>query len=338
MYYVGIDLHSDNSYIAVKDEVGKPIFNKRLKNNLDNILMTLNQWPDISRIVVESTFNWYWLVDGLQNNGYNVLLANTSQMNQYDGLKYTNDKSDAFKLAEVLRLNTLPTGYIYPKKLRPLRDLFRRRMSFVKQKTSNIINFQGLIAKCNKKKISSEDIRKLTENDLCLLFNSEIEIFNAFELLKTIHFLTKQVKEIERKVAKELSSVSHYKKLMTVDGIGKILAATIYLETGDIKRFKTVGNYSSYCRVVNSTKTSNNKKKGKGNKKNGNKYLAWAFGEAAVCAKQYSQEAKNFFLKKEKKVNSSVAYRALAHKLARVCYWIMRDDSTYDSKRIFSGG
>ena len=95
MVYVGIDLHSDNSYVAVKDETGKRVFNKRLKNNLDTILRTLETW-EVNGIAVESTYNWYWLVDGLMKNGYHVQLANPFKMKQYDGLKHSNDKSDAF--------------------------------------------------------------------------------------------------------------------------------------------------------------------------------------------------------------------------------------------------
>jgi hypothetical protein len=63
----------------------------------------------------ESTFNWYWLVDGLMDLGYRVHLANPAAIQQYSGLKYTDDDSDALWLAEMLRLGILREGYIYPK-------------------------------------------------------------------------------------------------------------------------------------------------------------------------------------------------------------------------------
>ena len=95
-------------------------------------------------IAVESTFNWYWLVDGLMDAGYRVHLVNTSVVKKYEGLKYTNDKTDTFWLAHMLRLGILPTGYIYPKGLRPVRDLLRKRTQLVELRTTNILSIQNL--------------------------------------------------------------------------------------------------------------------------------------------------------------------------------------------------
>jgi len=128
-YYVGIDLHSTNCYIGIIDQTGKRVFNKRVLNDLKDIMTTLNPFKEkIKDIAIESTFNWYWLVDGLMDAGYNLHLANVCAMKQYEGIKHTDDQSDAFWLAEMLRLKILPTGHIYPKEQRPIRDLLRRRL------------------------------------------------------------------------------------------------------------------------------------------------------------------------------------------------------------------
>ena len=126
-----------------------------------------------------------------------------------------------------------------------------------------------------------------------------------------------------------------YELLLSVDGIGYILALTIMLETGEISRFKEVGNYASYCRCVESKHTSNSKKKGKGNEKNGNKYLAWAYIEAANFAKRFSAKAKRFHQRKKAKTSNVVATKALAHKLARACYYIIRDQVPFDENKTF---
>ena len=139
--YAGIDLHSTNNYLGIIDEKSKRLFKKRLPNNLGVILMALEPYKeDISGIVVESTYNWYWLVDGLQEHGHKVHLANPSAIKQYEGLKHTDDKWDSFWLAQMYSLNILPEGYIYPKEKRPVRDLLRRRLFFVKQRTANILS------------------------------------------------------------------------------------------------------------------------------------------------------------------------------------------------------
>ncbi|ETR68538.1 MAG: transposase IS116/IS110/IS902 family protein, partial [Candidatus Magnetoglobus multicellularis str. Araruama] len=135
--YVGIDLHSNNNYIGVCDENDKRLYGKYHKNQLKEILNVLKTFKkSIQGIVVESTYNWYWIVDGLQENGYKVHLANPSAIKVYEGLKQTNDKTDSYWLAHLLRLGILPEGYIYPKDERPVRDLLRRRLLFVKQRTA----------------------------------------------------------------------------------------------------------------------------------------------------------------------------------------------------------
>jgi transposase len=123
--------------------------------------------------------------------------------------------------------------------------------------------------------------------------------------------------------------------LTTIPGVGNILGLTITLEVGDIGRFAKVGNYSSYCRCVKSERTSNKKKKGEGNRKNGNKYLSWAYVEAAHLATRFCPEAKRFYQRKMAKSNGAVATKALANKLARASYYMMRDQVPFDKDKLF---
>ena len=126
-----------------------------------------------------------------------------------------------------------------------------------------------------------------------------------------------------------------YRLLKTVPGIGQTLATTIMLETGSISRFAQVGNFSSYCRCVDSLRESNGKKKGEGNTKNGNQCLAWAFVEAANFALRYCPQAKSFYDRKKSRTNRVLAIKALAHKLARACYHMLRDQKPFDVSRCF---
>jgi transposase len=128
----GIDLHSNNMFCGIVDMEGKRVFEKKLPCEIDSVARALKPFKKrLERIAVESTYNWYWLVDGLQDRGYPVVLANPAAMRQYDGLKHADDKSDAFFLAEMSRLNILPTGHICDRQVRPVRDLLRRRMGLV---------------------------------------------------------------------------------------------------------------------------------------------------------------------------------------------------------------
>jgi transposase len=126
-----------------------------------------------------------------------------------------------------------------------------------------------------------------------------------------------------------------YRLLKTMPGVGQTLATTIMLETGSIGRFAEVGNFSSYCRCVDSLRESNGKKKGEGNTRNGNKYLARAFVEAANFAIRYCPQAKSFYERKKRKANRVLAIKALAHKLARACYHMLREQKPFDVGRCF---
>jgi transposase len=336
--YSGIDLHSTNSYLAIIDETGKRIFKEKLPNAIETITERLSLYSGtLEGVVVESTYNWYWLVDGLMAEGFTVHLANPAAIQKYSGLKHADDKHDAFWLAEMLRLNILPEGYIYPKEERPIRDLLRKRSHLVRLRSSLLISLQNIITRNCGAKMKTNDIRRLRENRVQPLLAYNEDLAFAGQVSKdSIDFLTRQIRAIETFIERKLELRGAYKNLVTIPGIGKILGLTIMLETGPVQRFEKVGNYASYCRAVSSQWTSNGKAKGKGNKKNGNKYLCWAFSEAAEFARRYDDKARAFYNRKLRKSNFMVAHSALAHKLARAAYHVMKDQVPFMPERTFT--
>jgi transposase len=325
--YAGIDLHANNNFLAVVDEDGKRLFRKKLPNDPEVILGALDPVKKmLAGAVVESTFNWYWLVDLLMAEGYQVHLANPSAIQKYKGLKHSDDTHDAYWLAEMLRLDILPTGYIYPKEQRAIRDLLRKRGHLVKLRTSLILSLQNIISRNCGKQVSVNDVKRLRENRISPLLTENEDLALAGEVSKeTIDYLTRKIKQIEQFVEGKMGPEEGYQHLTSIPGVGRILALTIMLETGDVRRFPQVGNYSSYCRKVPSRWTSNGKAKGKGNTKNGNKYLAWAFSEAAELARRYSPQVQTYYNRKLQRTNRMTAHAAVAHKLARASYYIMKD-------------
>ena len=249
--YAGIDLHSSNNYIGIMDQDFRRIHGRRLQNNLDSILRILDPFKaDLKGVIVESTYNWYWLVDGLQEHGYTMHLANPSAIKQYEGLKQTDDKWDSFWLAHMKHLNILPEGYIYPSEERPIRDMLRRRLFFVNQRTSNILSLKSMITRNTGTNISGNDLKKLNPNDALDLFDSPNLVFMAQNNISTIKHLAKIIKGIEKKIRSQVQLRKEFELLTSIPGIGNILGLTIMLEVGDINRFQKVGNYSSYCRSV----------------------------------------------------------------------------------------
>lgn len=325
--YTGLDLHSRNTYIGIMDKEFNRVFKKRVPNHLEHILQTLDPFRDqIKGFVVESTYNWYWLVDGLMDAGYSSAhLANPSAIKQYEGLKHSDDQHDAFFLAQLLILGILPQGYIYPKKDRPVRDLARKRMFLVQHKTAHILSLQSLIARCCAIKVSANDMRHLTVEELEMWLEEEHLVLSAQANLDSINFLKQKIQGLEKAIKKKVKLNKAFHYLKTVPGIGDILALTIMLEVGDINRFPKVGNFTSYCRCVPSRRLSDGKSKGSGNRKNGNRYLSWAFTEAVHLGRRHNERFRRYYNRKVAQANTSLATKALGNKLARICYYIMRD-------------
>jgi transposase len=331
-----MELHANHSVVVLLNEQDEVIYQKRLPNDLTTIL---EQWApyhtELKGVVVESTYNWYWLVDGLMEASYRVHLANPAAMQQYNGLKYTDDYSDARWLAHLLRLGVLPEGYIYPKAERAVRDLLRKRTHVVRQHTANLLSVQNILARNTGTRLSGKRIQELTRQDLTTLLAEETQVLAVTSSLVVVDCLKHQIKTLEKTVHKHLHHTPSYEQLLTVQGIGTILAQTISLETGTIRRFPTVGHYASYCRCVDSTKLSNGKRKGTGNGKNGNPYLAWASMEAAQFALRFQPAAQRFYQRKlaKSRNHTILARKAVAHKLARACYDMLRDLVPYEATK-----
>ena len=335
--YGAIDLHSNNNVTVLIDEQDKVVYEKRLPNDLAIIAQQLSGYQSsLEGIVIESTYNWYWLVDGLMDKGHQIHLANTAAIQQYEGLKHTDDTSDARWLAHILRLGILPEGYIYPKEERAVRDLLRKRSQLVRQRTANLLSIQNLITRNTGSSMNSNRIKTLEPQQVDELLADGDRALAVKANVAMVQCANGQIEILERTVRDRVKLRPEFCFLKTVPGIGQTLALTIMLETGDIGRFAGVGNYASYCRCVGSQKLSNGKKKGKGNTKNGNKYLSWAFVEAANFAIRFSSRINSFYQRKKAKRHGVVAIKAVAHKLCRACYYIMKNRVAFDVTKAFA--
>lgn len=337
MKYSGIDLHSNNSVVTVTDEEDRVVAEKRLPNELAKILALLAPWQEeLVGVVVESTYNWYWLVDGLKAAGYKVHLANTSAIKKYEGLKHSGDETDARYLAHLLRLGILPTGTILEPEQRATRDLARKRMQLVRSRTAHILAVENITARQYGARISSAQVQRLTQDTIDQMRMPEDVALAVKANAAVVQALSCQIELIEKRLQERVKVRPEYGLLTSVPGIGRILATTILLETGPIDRFASVGHFASYARCVDSQRMSNGKKKGEGNTKNGNKYLSWAFVEAAHFAQRYCTQAKRFYERKKAKTNNVVAIKALAHKLARASFHVLKEHQPFDMTRCFA--
>jgi transposase len=335
--YAAIDLHSNNCVLAVIDESDRLVHRRRVNNDLVAILREFEPYRDsIKSVAIESTYNWYWLCDGLVDHGYDVRLTHAAAVPQYSGLKHGNDDSDAFHLAHLMRLGVLPEAHMCPRETRALRDLMRRRMLLVQESTKLRQSIQSMYSRLLGARLSAPEFNHLDDAGIAARIEDPSHRFAAQSLLAAYEALQLQVDELEKWAAKQLKPSEDWRRVRTTPGIGSILGSVILLETGPIQRFQSVGDYASYCRMVTSERWSNGKIKGHGNRKSGNRYLCWAFVEAANFAVRHDPHIKRWFDRKfSKRTLRAIAIKAVAHKLARAVFYMLRDGVDFDVKRAF---
>jgi transposase len=177
---------------------------------------------------------------------YVVHLANVSALPQYRGLKHADDHHDPRWLAHLLRLGLLPTGHIYPKANRPLRDLLRKRGQWVWQKTAVVLSLQSLLARLTGQRCSLNRIRQLTPETIAALVPAPEQVLSVTNSLTVLRCLKTQITEVERAVRARVRPRPGFALLQTVTGIRPTLASTILLETGDIRRVTTIGQFAPH--------------------------------------------------------------------------------------------
>jgi len=332
----GIDLHGNNLIIGLMNQDGKRLTHQTLECELTQVDKFLRPYKArLQSMAVESTFNWYWLVDGLREHGYSIDLANPAKIEQYSGIKHADDKNDAFHLAELQRLNILPKAYIYDAELRPVRDLLRRRTNLVQERTALMLSFKSLYQRTTGQVMPLSQLKGLAPKDAPKLYQHPANQLIAQIQVEHITALNQSLARIEKAVLKCARQLPLYGKLLTIPGIGKILAMTITMEVGDIARFQSDGDFASYCRTVDSRRLSNGKQKGANNAKCGNRYLSWAFVEAAQFARRYDQNCRQWYDRKQARTSTVIATKALACKLAKAAWHVMAKQFDYDPQRMF---
>ncbi len=332
----GIDLHSNNLMIGLINQDGKRVAHRKLECDLKAVTEFLAPFkPQLQSMAVESTFNWYWLVDGLRAQDYPIDLANPAKIEQYNGLKHVNDTDDAFHLAELQRLKILPQAHVYDPELRPVRDLLRRRTNLVHQRTALLLSFKSLYARTTGQSLAPNELKQLEPKQAAELYEHAANQLIAQVQVEHIEALEKSIRRLEKAVLACAQELPIYEKLLTLPGIGRILALTITMEVGDIQRFKSDGDFASYCRMVDAKRLSNGKCKAENNQKCGNKYLAWTFVEAANFSRRYDEPCRRWYDRKAAKTSKVIATKALGCKLAKAAWHVMSQQSDYDPKRMF---
>ena len=309
MYYSGIDLHSDNSYITTVDESGAVVKRQRVENNNELVLDYFHSLPGSHQAVVESTTGWYWLNDLLGDHGIELVLAHAKYLKAISYAKVKTDKIDSQTLAILLRQGLIPQAHKISRELRGLRDTMRIRLRLVQQRTACLLRL----------------------NSIHLKFNGSVPDPYRFQLAVLEHTrntLGDQILALEKSLHPVLIPNDDIQRLLIIPGIGKLSAFTIYLEIDGIERFDSDKHFVSYCRLVPAADNSNRSVHHRSSK-DGNKYLKIAFSDAAVHAIQFYPEYKRLYQKLARRSGEATARTVVAKELAKIVFYVLKDKTQY---------
>lgn len=338
-FYCGIDLGARESQICVIDKRVKKVLELKTRNNLEHIKQLLEPYKKNLEIVVESTFNWYWLVDGLQAAGFKVVLAHTLGLHLITAAKVKTDRRDAFALAKLLLAGMIPTAYIYPAETRPVRDLLRRRGRLVQVRAGEYGSLRRLLLREGILSQRQQEIKTAEESDLERWFEDPRVRLHARQELSRIQLFSQQIAELDAASLAEAKTEWGFEPLQQLPGIGPILALTILYETGELSRFASEKDYSSYARVVPGVAQSGAvSRRGRGSKQ-GNHYLKWAFSQAAVHAVRCYPLIRRYYerqlRRRRGRARQMVVYNMIAHKLAQGAYHVLKERTAYRKELLF---
>jgi transposase len=326
-------------YVCILDQEGEVLLHKECSAKANSLLKLINPFLDDLVVGVECMHCWYWVADFCEPKGIAFILGHALYMRAIHGGKAKNDRIDSLKIAQLMRGGNFPLAYVYPKEMRSTRDLLRRRTNLVrhganlKAHVANTTSQYNLPPnKVNLKNVSArEQLRhSFPDDDVQRMINLDMAVLECYhrELSKIEWHLEQQAKT-HRPVYLNL--------LRTIPGIGRVLALTILYEIGDIQRFETVQQFASYSRLVKCKAESAGKSYGTQGAKIGNGHLKWAFSEAAVLYLRGNDKAQRYLQRLQRRMSKAKALSALAHKIGRATYFMLKHKTVFDEQRFITG-
>ena len=337
-FYCGIDLHAKTMYLCILDQEGAIKLQRDIKTDPEIFLRTIARYREDIVVGVECIFTWYWLADLCARENITFVLGHALYMKAIHGGKAKNDKIDAHKIAALLRGGMMPIAYVYPPEMRSTRDLLRRRMHLSNKRAELLAHVQNTNHQYNLPEIGKNLGKKGNREGVADRF-PDVGVQKSIELdLSLIDHYDQLLHRVEHEIsliAKKHDADSYF-RLRSVPGIGRILGLVILYEIHDISRFEKVQDFVSYCRLVKPARESGGKRLGSSGKKIGNVHLKWAFSEAAVLFLRRNPDAVKYREKLAKKHGKAKSLTIIAHKLARVAYYILKRKEVFHIETFFA--
>jgi transposase len=338
-FYCGVDLHARTLSLCLLDQAGHRLLEKTIAADGPTFLDTIAPFRDDRVVCCECLFCWYWLADLCHEHDLTFVLGHALYRKAIHGGKSKNDKIDAAKIARLLRGGNIPYGYVYPKGMRETRDLLRRRTYLVHKRAEVLTHLQNTNSQYNlppfgtklgyaanraalnvAERFTDPSVRKSAATDLALI--------DAYEPL---------IGELELYLSRtaKVDDPQAYARLLSVPGVGKVLALVLLYEIHDSGRFASAGQFLSYSRLVRCAHESAGKRKGSGPVKIGNAHLRWANARAACLFVRQSPRAKAWLQRQQKKHGKGRGLAILAARLGRAVYHLLRKGEVFDEERFW---
>lgn len=338
-WYCGVDLHARTMYLCVLDALGKKVLHRNMRNDVAYFLKLLAPYREDVVVCCESTFNWYWLADACAEAGIEFVLGHALYMRAIHGAKAKNDRIDSEKIATLLRGGVIPKAYVYPARMRATRDLMRRRTFFVCSRAALQGHVKLMSMQYNMPAIT-EDLRCPGRHAEVLerfSFAEDVAASAAADMDLIVHY-THTIRGLERQILERAHEhcPEDLELLLSIDGIGAVIALTILYETENIERFPRVQDFASYARLVKCSQESGGRKHGFGGAKKGNPYLKWVFSEAVMHVPAKHPRIADRLARLEKKHGKGKGKVLMAHKLGRAVYFMLKRHAAFDEDRFLA--
>ena len=330
MYYTGIDLHKKTSFITTVDERGEIVARGNFNNNETEILDYFEKLGIEGQIVIESMCSWYWLYDLLMGNGFEVLLSNPLETKAIASAKIKNDKLDSHMLAQLLRAGLISTVYVSSPETRRLKELLRHRNRLVQDATRMKNRIQNLLMKNNchipvRDLFGVKGLKYLQEVELPPYHRASVETY-----LHLYNQLQEQIEPLTETVHGIARENTMAQLLMTIPGIGPIIAMYLVAEIEDISRFPSHRHLASYAGLVPSLDASGSKERRGRITKQGSPHLRTALVEAAHAIPRMKKCRLNiFFRRRIVKSGYKKAIVATAHKILQITFYVLKNQTPY---------
>jgi transposase len=343
--YIAFDSHKRYTWVDRQDHSTGRSFGQRLEHAPGAVRSYLQGAPPGSSVAVEATGNWYWIIDEIEQAGLQPLLVHPLKAKLMMGLTNKTDKLDAQGLNRLQRNGTLPTVWIPPGPLRDLRELTRTRLVLVQQRTRLKNRMSATTAKYGVPASTASDPygkRGRAELEKNLERLPEQTRWVSQQLLLQLDFVNAQVRELEQRLEQLVEVTPEMQLLMSMPGVGVILAATVALEIGEVQRFPSAQHLASYAGTTPRVHASGGKVRYGGLRVDVNRYLKWAFAEAgnSVAVNQGrlpERHVSQLYRRLRLRKGHPKAIGAVARHLAEAAFHVLQRKEIYRDPALGSG-